>query len=152
MPFKDPEVAKAYDRKRAKSPERKQAIKDYRAKNKDKVREWKRLQDKRYRERYPERMKELAQKQRAQKAEGVKRYGRIDTKLISNYYSRICGICSLPIESSFEVDHIIPLSRNGSHTLENLQITHPVCNRTKKGRLQKEMALDIVILKELIND
>ncbi len=88
---------------------------------------------------------------RAQEAEGIRRYGRIDTRLISNYYTRLCGICGKKIESQYEIDHIIPLARNGTHMIDNLQLTHPVCNRTKSARLQNEILLDIVINEELIN-
>lgn len=131
---------------------KKTSNKNYRLRNPQKVREWRREQDRRYRARYPEKMRSRAASRRATKVEGLKRFGWIDYRLIDNYYTRLCGICGLLIESSFEVDHIIPLSRNGSHTLGNLQITHPVCNRVKHGRLQKEMELDTMILKELIND
>jgi 5-methylcytosine-specific restriction endonuclease McrA len=78
--------------------------------------------------------------------------GFIDIKLIDNYYTKVCGICGLKIESKYEIDHIIPLSRNGVHLLQNLQLTHPLCNRTKHNRLQKDMQLDIVMLRELITD
>lgn len=59
-----------------------------------------------------------------------KRFGFVDIRLIDNYYTRICGICRLKIESNYHVDHIIPLARNGSNTIENLQLTHPICNIT----------------------
>ena len=126
--------------------------KQYRQDNPDKLRTWRREQQKRYLKRYPEKVKDRAAKRRAFKAEGVKRFGWIDRRLIDNYYSRICGICGLKIESNYEIDHTIPLGRNGSHTVENLQLAHPICNRTKKDRLQKEMQLDTIILRELIND
>lgn len=79
-----------------------------------------------------------------------KKLGWIDPMLIGNYYTKICGICELKIENSFEIDHIIPLSRNGTHTLENLQLTHPICNRTKHNRLQQEILLDVAILRALV--
>jgi len=80
----------------------------------------------------------------------IKKYGNIPKSLISNYDSRICGICRLKIKSKYEIDHIIPIARNGTHVVENLQLTHPICNRTKGKRLQKEMQLDIIILRELV--
>lgn len=134
----------------SKTPEKKASNAAYRKRNPDKLKEWKRAQDKRYRQRYPEKMKARVATRRARKIEGVSRFGWIDERLISNYYTRVCGICGLKIEASYELDHIIPLSRNGDHVLNNLQLTHPVCNRTKKGRLQKEMGLDIMLLQELI--
>lgn len=129
---------------------KRQSVVNYRLRNKDKLKDWKRVQDKRYRQRYPERIRQLNAKKRAQKTEGIKRYGRIPDESIDNYYSRKCGICDGHIEGKYEIDHIIPLSRNGVHTVDNLQLTHPVCNRVKRNRLQNEMMLDIIILKELI--
>lgn len=125
---------------------KKESNKQYRKRNSTKVKQWKSEQAKRYRKKYPEVIRARCAKYRAQKIEGLKRFGWIDEKLIANYYTRICGICNTPIESKYEIDHIIPLSRNGTHTLDNLQLTHPICNRTKRGRLQKEMGIDIMLL------
>lgn len=129
--------------------------KAYRKRNPDKLRVWKCAQQQRFRKRYPEIMKERAwkygAKHRAVISEGVSRYGWIDRRLISNFYTKICGICARPITSSYEIDHIIPLARNGTHTLENLQLAHPLCNRTKNDRLQKDIGIDIMLLRELIN-
>jgi 5-methylcytosine-specific restriction endonuclease McrA len=118
----------------------------WRIANPKKVREW----AKTYRLNHPERYRAMSQRYRATKVEGLERYGWIDERLIANYVTRVCGICGLVIEASYEIDHIIPLSRNGSHTLDNLQITHPVCNRTKSGKLQSEIELDIMILREYL--
>lgn len=78
-------------------------------------------------------------------------FGHIDIKLISNYYTRICGICGYTIEHSFEVDHIVPISRNGTGTIDNLQLAHPICNRVKSNRLQSELSADdIMTIQEFI--
>ncbi len=58
---------------------------------------------------------------------------------------RLCGICSKKMvygahesikeqnnsKCAWNVDHIIPLSRNGSNTINNMQAVHIVCNATK---------------------
>lgn len=42
---------------------------------------------------------------------------------------------------SVEVDHIVPRSRGGSlYALENLQLTHMVCNRKKGARMAEDYA------------
>lgn len=54
--------------------------------------------------------------------------------------SWICGLCSLPVDSSLSypdpmsasLDHILPLSRGGHHTYENTQLAHLSCN-VRKG-------------------
>ncbi len=104
----------------------------------------------RWRLKNPDKVKAKNMKRRGQTKEGVKRLGNIELSLIDNYFNRLCGICGLYIESNYEIDHIIPLSKNGTHVLDNLQLAHPICNRTKYNRLQKDMALDIMILRELI--
>lgn len=80
-----------------------------------------------------------------------KRYGWIDNRLISNYLSMVCGICGFKIRSSSEIDHIVPIARNGSGTVDNLQYVHPICNRVKRARLQHEISHDeIVVLQEMV--
>lgn len=50
-----------------------------------------------------------------------------------------CGICGQDIDytlkspdpGSYEVDHVIPLARGGTDTLDNKQASHRACNREK---------------------
>lgn len=42
-----------------------------------------------------------------------------------------CGICGDPVMGPLEMDHIIPLSRKGTHEPENVQLAHRLCNRRK---------------------
>jgi 5-methylcytosine-specific restriction endonuclease McrA len=47
----------------------------------------------------------------------------------------ICPLCNKIIDKStlgaFHVDHVIPFSKGGGYESENLQVTHPACNRWK---------------------
>ncbi len=131
---------------------KKECNKKYRLRNPLKRKQMRKEQDKRYRERYPEKIKENSARYRARKEKSSKKLGYIDIRLIENYYTRVCGICSLKIINKYEVDHVIPISRNGTHRIDNMQLTHPLCNRTKHNRLQKDMQLDIMLLRELIKD
>ena len=47
-----------------------------------------------------------------------------------------CGICGKRIRDRKQAspDHIVPLSKGGEHSLENLQITHRQCNLAKGNR------------------
>lgn len=54
---------------------------------------------------------------------------------IENYKSKICGVCSEPVVGKYHLDHIVPLSKGGSHTPDNLQLTHPVCNLKKHNKV-----------------
>lgn len=45
-----------------------------------------------------------------------------------------CGICGKPIATGdAEVDHILPVARGGSNALDNLQLAHRSCNRSKRA-------------------
>jgi hypothetical protein len=55
----------------------------------------------------------------------------------------ICGICSLPVDRKLKapdlmrvsLDHIIPFSRGGDHTPDNVQCSHLICNIRKGSSL-----------------
>jgi 5-methylcytosine-specific restriction endonuclease McrA len=55
----------------------------------------------------------------------------------------LCGLCSTPVDPdctwpdpmSPSLDHIKPLSLGGTHTYENVQLAHLVCNVSKGNRV-----------------
>ena len=57
--------------------------------------------------------------------------------------SYICGICGEPIDKNLKhpdpmscsLDHIIPLSKGGEHSMANTQPAHLVCNLSKGNRI-----------------
>lgn len=56
-----------------------------------------------------------------------------------------CGICGELVTESTgpmkpSIDHIIPLSRGGLHSEENIQLAHYRCNLSKNNKLESEMA------------
>ena len=52
-----------------------------------------------------------------------------------------CYICDGAILDGERIafDHVIPLSRGGTHTAENVRLTHYICNARKGPRLIEEM-------------
>jgi 5-methylcytosine-specific restriction endonuclease McrA len=54
-----------------------------------------------------------------------------------------CGICRGKITDRKQagIDHIIPLSRGGTHELANVQIAHRVCNSRKNNRAANDQLL-----------
>lgn len=58
-----------------------------------------------------------------------------------------CGICGGDIDyslrhtdpASFVVDHIHPLARGGTDTLDNKQAAHRACNRTKSDKVEGDI-------------
>lgn len=58
----------------------------------------------------------------------------------------VCGICHRPVRIKRgpmrpSIDHIIPLSRGGTHELENVQLSHYRCNESKGNRGSGEQLL-----------
>ena len=126
----DPEAAhesdlrkyKKHNNKRGKDPE-------YRAKAVERVKLWAKHN--------PEHWKLLrldtSHRRRARKLQTS--IGPVDFTKIIIRANGICGICQEQIkDNKSEFDHIIPLAKGGSHTENNLQLAHAVCNRKKNSR------------------
>lgn len=55
-----------------------------------------------------------------------------------------CGLCGEPVDSGLEypdplsasLDHVVPLSLGGAHSLENVQLAHLSCNVRKGARVE----------------
>lgn len=69
-------------------------------------------------------------------------------------WGSLCHICDLPIDltinaaprkgdlnwkSGLHLDHVIPLSRGGEHTLENIKPAHAICNIRKSNKTLEEL-------------
>jgi 5-methylcytosine-specific restriction endonuclease McrA len=69
--------------------------------------------------------------------------GRVSRAKVYERDAWICRLCELPVERSKRapdpespsLDHIIPLSRGGEHSMMNVQLAHLRCNWTKSDRL-----------------
>lgn len=56
----------------------------------------------------------------------------------------VCGLCGDPVDMahrhphprSLTIDHVVPLSRGGEHSIANTQIAHSVCNTRKGNRME----------------
>lgn len=47
----------------------------------------------------------------------------------------ICGLCKTVADpTNWHIDHIIPLSKGGSDTYDNVQVSHPLCNWKKNNQ------------------
>jgi 5-methylcytosine-specific restriction endonuclease McrA len=82
-------------------------------------------------------------------------YESVSTANVFDRYGYSCAACGIDTPKSKrgkvcdnapEIDHIIPLSKGGSHTLWNLQVLCRKCNGLKGGMFNNEF-----ILKHLVN-
>ncbi len=48
----------------------------------------------------------------------------------------VCHLCNLPVDpTNWHMDHVIPISRGGHHTADNVRTSHPLCNLRKGSKL-----------------
>lgn len=79
--------------------------------------------------------------------------GKHTAQDILNLFDQQSGKCpycqvelSLTKRNSFHVDHVVPLSKGGSNSVENLQLTCPQCNLSKSDKLPEIFAQQAGIL------
>lgn len=105
--------------------------------NKEKHKIW----EKAWRENNPEKNRESSRKQRALKRKAP--YEPINEKIVFMRDGWICQICKKRVDKRFKglhpmarsLDHIIPLSRGGSHIYKNVQLAHLGCNSSKHNNV-----------------
>jgi 5-methylcytosine-specific restriction endonuclease McrA len=103
-------------------------------------------QQKLYRLEHPELSRRSARKRRARLMKVV-RVEYTDQQVLEKYGTN-CHICSEPIDltaprstshyrwkRSLHIDHLIPISKGGEDTLENVRPAHGLCNLSKGNRI-----------------
>jgi 5-methylcytosine-specific restriction endonuclease McrA len=122
---------------------RKETLASYYQENKEHLNARVKLSRSRNKELYAELGRTHANRRRARKLEnGFEPYTE---KQMIDTYGLLCNICAEPInfiaarkvgargwERGLHIDHVIPLSKGGADTLENIRPTHGLCN-LKKG-------------------
>lgn len=54
--------------------------------------------------------------------------------------SGLCFICGFPADkNNWWLEHVIPLSRGGLHSYDNVAVSHPYCNNSKNNKLMSEL-------------
>jgi len=119
--------------------------KEYYSANTDKIYEINR----RWANKNPEKIKEysrrMASKRKAQKKNNG--YSPYTDQQVFDLYGTDCHICQTPIdfnaprqayiadgwELGLQLDHLIPLSKGGPDTLENIRPSHALCNMKKRN-------------------
>lgn len=83
-------------------------------------------------------------------AYGVEYDPQISLKKVMLRDQGICQLCGKPVDTTSRsgkgvgklyptIDHIIPLSRGGGHTWDNVQLAHLICNSIKCDRMESEV-------------
>ncbi len=86
----------------------------------------------------PERYAEQVEKRRARKAGAA--VEEADFKRIWKRDRGVCYLCGRSVDKKdVHYDHVIPLSRGGAHSEENLRVTHGRCNLIKGAKLVEEL-------------
>ena len=75
------------------------------------------------------------------------KYEKIDMLDIFERDKWICKICNEPVDKylpypnpmSASLDHIIPMSKGGHHTIDNVQLAHLECNKKKSNNINYVM-------------
>ena len=108
--------------------------------------------NKRQREAHPEKRREVSRRRRAKLVHAnTEKYTE---KEVLEFYGSNCHICELPIdmeasrrpgigeywELGLHIDHLIPISKGGGDTLENVRPSHAKCNLRKSHRDMPEKA------------
>jgi 5-methylcytosine-specific restriction endonuclease McrA len=164
MPYKDPEQHRENSRKyraehleqeqervrkwRAEHPEKsRECARRYRAENTEQHREsvhkWqaanpekKKELMRRWNTENPEKKRQMQDRYRALKRGAT--IGDVDLEFVWNRHNGICSLCGKAIDrKDCHFDHVIPLSKGGEHSTDNLRPTHSFCNISKKDRLIK---------------
>ena len=73
-------------------------------------------------------------------------------KMLKNQEEK-CIYCKKNITDIFHIDHIIPLCRQGTHSIDNVQLLCPTCNYSKGDKNNEEfIKYRILTLNKIEND
>ena len=74
---------------------------------------------------------------------GAARVEKIDRQYVIARDKSICHICGKRVPAGeIELDHLVPLSRGGDHTHDNVAVSHRVCNRRRgAGHIDAQLRL-----------
>lgn len=112
----------------------------------DKYRNAKRIANKKWHQKNPDKNREYLRARRARAlGNNVIKYSEKD---VIHTYGTICYICKIEInmnanrsigsigwEMALHIEHVIPISKGGPDTLENVRPSHGLCN-LKKGAIE----------------
>jgi len=136
---------------------RKKSYKEWSEKNKEKIKQ----KQKSWYEKNQERSRQSRKKWRKNNADLIRENNRrreallrktkvanFTDKQVIEKYGTLCHICEKQIDMNaprhsavkgwqlgLHIDHVIPLSKNGTHTIENVRPSHGICNVQKNNNI-----------------
>lgn len=156
------ECKRFYSKQRRKDPIVKQQEKDYRDKwnqanpnyysnynneRKDDLEYRKRVNKTtaEWKKRNPEKANEQWHTRRASKY--ATEYEKIDNEIVFKRDNYICQICIVKVDLALQwpdpmsksLDHVIPLSKGGTHLYSNVRLAHLICNLKKHNKIMEEV-------------
>lgn len=71
--------------------------------------------------------------------------GRVSRRIVWERDNGNCWICGKPCSRKYTstdmmaptIDHVIPISKGGSHTMDNVRLAHLICNSAKSDKLHE---------------
>lgn len=64
------------------------------------------------------------------------RTGKVDYQEIFIRDNGICHLCKQVVTTkTLNFDHVLPLSKDGSHTTDNIKVAHAICNARKGAKV-----------------
>ena len=121
----DPERARRYSR---------EAARRWRARNVEKARriarEWAKA--------HPEILRARGQTRRARKKDAEGEHFAEDLLQMLVDQRGLCAYCEIPMGDAWTVDHMVPLSRDGSNWWHNIALCCSSCNKRKNARIPEE--------------
>lgn len=113
-------------------------VKRRRAENPNQRTPW----DRKYYERNRDKFRNWDEQRRARES-GAERVEKIDREYIIARDGGTCHLCGKkPLRHLIELDHLVPLSKGGNHTADNLRVSCRRCNRVRNdGRLPAQLLL-----------
>ena len=114
----------------------------YRLNNPDKIKASQKI----YRQNNPDKIHAKSSKRRALEKSAV--VENVSRKIVYERDNGICGLCGeiidinhkSPHPKSLTLDHIIPLSKGGKHSYDNVQVAHYSCNSSKGNKIKTEIS------------
>lgn len=87
-----------------------------------------------YRKRYPEKHCQKHARRRARQCGLLAEQLNYSEIIVRD--GMVCHICGEPIDrSDLHFDHIVPISKGGGHTADNVHVAHAACNLRKRAKL-----------------